>query len=122
MIVERRQILFSRDALLEAARLYAGLPQQQDLPYGTIVAVSTSTAAGGAVLNVLVQQNGASQMRNIPLSGPKLMAALILLCRKRHVPLPRNAEKALTLEGGSLVLTLSCSVRTAGEQPCAGAA
>lgn len=115
MIVERRQVLFSPSALLEAARLYAELPQQRDVPHGMVTAVSLAASPAGPVLSIRVHQSGASQLRSVPLAGAKVLAVLILLCRKRRIPLPRNAEKALAVEGDNLVLSVACSVHNAGE-------
>ncbi len=109
MIVERRQILFSSEALLEAVRLYSALPQQQDVPFGVIASASVTSAGGNPVLNIMVQQSGASQLRHVALNGMKILAALILLCRKRQVPIPRQARKTVAIEGEGLVLTLFCS-------------
>lgn len=122
MIVERRQILFSPEALLEAVRLYSALPQQSDVPFGLIASVSVKPAGASPVLDIVVQQSGASQLRKVPLAGLKIMAALLLLCRKRQIPVPKQAKKNITVEGQGLVLTVVCSDYGRGAQPEASAA
>lgn len=109
MIAERRQILFSPEALLDAVRLYGALPQQQDLPFGLVVSLTVKMAGTSPAMDVHVQQSGASQLRTVPLSGTKILAALILLCRNRHIPVPKQAKKSLAVEGQGLLLTLFCT-------------
>ena len=105
MIYERRRLAFAAEALREVFRCYAEIPKQSDLPMGTITRVTVCPAAPVRV-TVLIQQSGASRLREIEIAADKLLVALIYFCRCQRIPLPRNPVKSLSVAEGQIVLDL----------------
>ncbi|WP_207460200.1 hypothetical protein [Azospirillum sp. SYSU D00513] len=111
MIVESRRIVFNDTALRLAIRLYADVSTQGDLPQGVITGVDLRDNDGLSA-TVFVQQSGASMLREAVLSQQKILAALLLLCRSQKIPVPRQADKSLTVAGSRLVLDIKHKPRT----------
>lgn len=111
MIVESRRIVFNDTALRLAIRLYADVSTQGDLPQGVITGVDLHDNDGLSA-TVFVQQSGASMLREAVLSQQKILAALLLLCRSQKIPVPRQADKSLTVAGSRLVLDIKHKPRT----------
>jgi len=110
MIFETRELVFTNSALKKAFAWYATVPNQADLPLGVITAV-TPKPGGGAT--VLVQQSGASRIREVSFNASKTMAVLLYFCRKQRIPIPRDADKDISAQGDSISLTISGQTRTA---------
>jgi hypothetical protein len=109
MIIETRELLFTNSALKKAFAWYATVPHQTDLPLGAITMVTPKP--GGAVI-LLVQQSGASRIREVSFTASKTMAVLLYFCRKQRIPIPRDAEKDISAQGDSISLTISGKTRT----------
>lgn len=110
MIIETRELLFTNSALKKAFAWYATVPHQTDLPLGVITMVTPKP--GGAV-SLLVQQSGASRIREVSFNASKTMAVLLYFCRKQRIPIPRDADKDIATEGEAIRLTISGKTRTA---------
>jgi len=105
MIVESRRIVFDGTALRQAVRLYAEAATQGDVPQGVITDVALKEGRAPSAI-VHIQQSGASQLREAVLNEGKILASLLLLCRSQKIPVPRNAEKTLSVAGNRLVLEI----------------
>ncbi len=53
-----------------------------------------------------VERAGGEEIETVDLNASHLAAALITFCRKRRIPLPRNARKELDVMDDQLVLRL----------------
>lgn len=53
-----------------------------------------------------VERAGGEEIETVDLNSSHLAAALITFCRKRRIPLPRNAKKELDIIEDQLVLRL----------------
>jgi hypothetical protein len=105
MITERRQIIFSNNALKEAVLLFR--TAHPDLvPHGQLhrVWVAADPEVG---VYAQFEQLGARRHNELRLGRREVAACVILYCRKHKIPLPRTADKFLEVEGGcvSLVIT-----------------
>lgn len=103
MITDRRQILFSSEALREAVRLYAATYPGKT-PVGAVVDVQVTSADGQPNLVARFEQPGSRTLNDVRFGPHQVAAFLILLCRTLKIPLPRRAEKSLAVEGNSIVL------------------
>ncbi len=112
MPAELRHILFRTTEVVSAVVLYQrhmGLP----LPAGTILSCGLEPAEPGAaigfslVIGLDKPKLDEAPRRRVTVEGPALAAALILLCRERHVPLPAKADKSLQRFGDQLGLVVA---------------
>ena len=105
MITERRQIIFSNEALKDAVRVFrTAYPGR--VPYGQIV---RAWAVGEPEVSVQVEIEppGARRFQTIRLAKPEIAAAIILYCRRNRIPLPRTSDKFLDMEAGCLTLVMT---------------
>jgi hypothetical protein len=105
MIIDSRQIQFSAEALKEAVRTYRELFPQKQPPglLGTIAIRGLNPLS----LGVKVQAMGSRVYREVEMTESEVAAMLILYCRKLKIPLPRNADKAIKVQGDNLSLIVS---------------
>jgi hypothetical protein len=108
MITERRQILFSNEALREAVVLLRDSYPDR-VPMGQVRRVWTLGEAAPQLV-VQLEKPGARALHEHVLSQREIAAAVILLCRKLKVPLPRSSDKYLEVEGGALSLVITKQV------------
>lgn len=105
MIIDSRQIQFSAEAVKEAVKTYRELfPQKQ--PPGLLGTV-TIRGLNPITLRVMVQAVGSRVYREVEMTESEVAAMLILYCRKLKIPLPRNADKAIKVQGDNLSLIVS---------------
>jgi hypothetical protein len=101
---ELRRIGFSKDALIMALKLYFASSKHQ-LPAGTVESCNFTTEPDLVVtLGIRNPANGAVSKINV--QAPTIAAAMITYCGKVRVPLPRNAEKSLRVDGDQLTLVV----------------
>ena len=99
MASEFRQVVFENDELLQALEEHFGGPDER-VPQGGIR--SAGIAADERNID-LVGKSDADRCRfSVP--AEHVAAALIGLCRKRGIPLPRSAKKYLVGSGDNLAL------------------
>jgi hypothetical protein len=110
MITERRQVIFSNEAVKEAVRLFASLHPDK-MPHGQIRRVWT-VSEPELQLVVQVERVGARQLIDLAFTQGEIAAFLILFCRKSKIPLPRNADKFLEIENGCLSLVITKQILT----------
>lgn len=110
MIIETRELVFSNAALKKAFAWYGTVPHQADLPHG---AITTVTPRPGGGVTVLVQQTGASRIREVAFNASKTMAVLLYFCRKQRIPIPRDADKDIAARDDAICLTIFGQTRTA---------
>lgn len=105
MITERRQIIFSTDALRDAVQLYrASYPER--IPHGRIHKV-WPVGEPETYLVVQIEPLGARRLLDHRMSQREIAACVILYCRKARVPLPRNGNKYLEVDNGMLSLVIT---------------
>jgi len=114
MITERRQILFSTEALKEAVLLLREAHPDR-VPMGHVRRV-WPLADPEPHLVVQLEKAGARALHEHTLTEKELAAAVILLCRKVRIPLPRTADKYLDAEGGNLSLVITKRMPLDGSQ------
>jgi hypothetical protein len=110
MITERRQVIFSNDAVKEAVRLFATIHPDK-MPHGHIRRVWFA-AEPEMTLTVQFEPPGARQLHDMEFGQGEIAAFLILFCRKNKIPLPRTADKFLEVENGSLSLVITKQILT----------
>lgn len=103
MIFETRHLVFSNSSLKKAFAWYQQAPSQTDLPMGVITAV-TPNPGGGAT--VMVQPSGATKTREVTFLSSKTLGVLLLFCRRQKIPIPRDAEKDISVAEDGLVLII----------------
>lgn len=111
MIYELRELTFTEAALKDAFKWYQEAPNQKDMPHGVIASVKPQPG-GGAV--IMLQQAGASRMREIPFPSSRLLMVLLYFCRKQRIPIPRESEKTLTADESGIILTIGYQFRSTG--------
>jgi hypothetical protein len=109
MIYELRELTFTEAALKDAFRWYQSAPNQKDCPHGAIASVKPQP--GGGVM-VLLQQAGASKMREVAFTSSRLLMVLLYFCRKQKIPIPREAEKTLSSDEAGIILTIGYQFRS----------
>lgn len=114
MIFETRHLVFTNTALRQAFAWYQRVPNQSDLPFGTITAVTPRV--GGAV-RVMVQQSGSSKGREVAFEPSKTLGVLLLFCRRQKVPIPRDAEKDIVPSDDGIMLTIRGKTATTAPPP-----
>lgn len=110
MIYELRELTFTEAALKDAFRWYQAAPNQKDMPHGAVASVKPQP--GGGVV-VLLQQAGASKMREVSFASSRLLMVLLYFCRKQRIPIPRESEKTLSADEAGIILTIGYQFRSA---------
>ena len=110
MITERRQVIFSNEAVKEAVRLFASVHPDK-MPHGQVRRV-WFTSEPEPALSVQFEHLGARNLHEVTFGQGEIAAFLILLCRKNKIPLPRSADKFLEIENGSLSLVITKQIQT----------
>jgi len=101
---ETRQIIFSHDEVVAAIQqLYQR--SHQVFPKGRIWDIAISEENGCQVDCDIVDSHNVRD--RVTVAGAKLAAALILFCITRKVPLPANAQKALSVVNNHLALRVT---------------
>ena len=90
MITERRQVIFSNDAVKEAVRLFASLHPDK-MPHGQIRRVWT-VSEPELQLVVQVEQAGARQLIDLVFTQGEVAAALRALPSRFHLTVPERED------------------------------
>lgn len=101
MASEFRQLVFENDELLEALMEFLGA-QDERIPRDGIR--SAAIAADEMNIDLIGKTN--SQQTPFQMPAGDVAAALIGLCRRRGIPLPRSAKKYLVASGDNLALRI----------------
>lgn len=105
MITERRQIIFSNDALKDALLLFrTAYPDR--VPHGRIHRAWVVDGPDLAV-HAEIEPSGARRFLGVRFGKSEMAAAVILYCRRHKIPLPRVADKFLEAESGCLSLVIT---------------
>lgn len=110
-ISERRLIVFSREAVLDAL-LYNDRASQGWLCRAAIQRVALRQADAGPVAVVTAERDGQRRWVEVDFNATQIAAALIRYCRALRIPLPRAARKSLELQGDGLCLRIATTVTT----------
>lgn len=97
MITEIRDLIFSREALIEVFRFHAEAPGS-NLEAGSVVDVAITNAAEGTVA-VTHHPRGARSNLTQSFTPAETVAAVIRYCQHHSVPIPREARKTLEVQG-----------------------
>jgi hypothetical protein len=101
---EQRHVVFSKDALVVALKLYyAG--RDQPLPSGTVEYCSIDVLPDIAV-TIGIREESSGALEKVTVGPESIAAAMITYCRKINVPLPRAGQKSLLASGDSVVLVV----------------
>ncbi|HYD07227.1 MAG TPA: hypothetical protein VEC60_15945 [Reyranella sp.] len=107
---ETRHIIFPKDALIAAIKFLAAA-SNQPLPPGRLDGcLIVSEPDISVLLDIRDDATGELQRREFP--AEKLGAAMIGYCRQVGVPLPRSAEKSLSVSGDNLMLIVQIRGRS----------
>jgi hypothetical protein len=102
MASEFRQLVFENDELLEALVDYFGSVSAR-LPRDGI---RSASIAADEVSIELIGKTDSAQQRPYQVPAEDVAIALIGLCRKRGIPLPRGSKKYLVGSGDNLALRI----------------
>jgi len=102
MASEFRQLVFENHELLEALAEHFGA-QDGRIPRDGI---RSAAIAADEMSIELIGKNDSQQEKSIQLPAGDVAAALIGLCRRRGIPLPRSAKKYLVGSGDNLALRI----------------
>jgi len=107
VLTDLRALTFSSMALRQAFELTRQVAPER-IPPGPIASIVLRGSGPDVTAVVLVQQPGATRLREVEVPAIRLAAMLILFCRKLDIPLPRQARKRLAIvhEGGEARLSL----------------
>lgn len=99
---EYRKLVFTADELKHVAAEFC-VGNGLILPQDDLVGIELTGNADHPLRleYVTATRTGLS---NLSLSRDQLGAALILYCRKRHIPVPRTAEKNVKIDGSEVSL------------------
>jgi hypothetical protein len=115
MITERRQIIFSNDALKDAVQLFrTAYPDR--VPHGRIHRV-WAVGEPDLTVHAEIEPSGARRFLETRFGKPEMAAAVILYCRRHKIPLPRSADKFLEVESGCLSLVITRQFAPAPPEP-----
>jgi hypothetical protein len=107
---ETRHIMFPKDALIAALKFMASAANQP-LPPGQLEGcLILSEPDISVLLDIRDDATGEVKRREFP--AEKLGAAMIGYCRQVGVPLPRSAEKSLSVSGDNLMLIVQIRGRS----------
>ena len=107
-ITEIRQLVFSRDTLLDAI-LYT---DRVDKGWLHRAVIQKLEIVGGDALSVVVtaERDGAKAWTKVGFKPAEIAATMIRYCKALKIPLPRNAKKQLELQGDSICLKISVNM------------
>jgi hypothetical protein len=110
-ITEIRQLIFSRDTLLDAI-LYSERASDGWLARAAVHGV---TVRGGESISVVVtaEREGHRKWVEAEFGPAQIAAAMIRYCRALRIPLPRGSQKALEVQGDNICLKITVNLTTA---------
>lgn len=111
IVAEKRQIVFSNVALLEAVLIQLKKLQQK-IPVGRIEGIK---ATGDAEVRVSLQLRNlhTNTLHDLPVAAEVLAAGLLAFCLDHRIPVPRRAAKSLAMINDEVALILELPPRSA---------
>jgi hypothetical protein len=110
-ITEIRQLIFSRDTLLDAI-LYADRASNGWLSRAAVQGVAVRAGDGISVV-VTAEREGHREWTKVELGPAQIAAAMIRYCRALKIPLPRGSQKSLEVQGDNICLKITVNLSTA---------
>ncbi len=105
---EIRHLVFNRDELQELALGFLG--ERGERPNLVGLVPELIVEEGGIRLDLTHAVIRSTERRTIALGSGELLAAAILHCKRRHVPLPMRGQKQLATMKGSLALVIAMRI------------
>ena len=102
MPIEMRRVVFTSDEFRDALRDYGG-DGQVKLPAGNFQSVVFNDESHKE-LTARVSPPGAETATDVVLSTASVAATLLKYCMQLGIPLPRSAQKSISLSGTNIVL------------------
>lgn len=99
---ETRFISFPKDALIAAIKLLSKSAGQL-LPHGKLESCDIRAEPEIAV-SIGIRDENTGELRTRDFTAERLGAAMIAYCRQLNVPLPKTADKSLSVSGENVVL------------------
>lgn len=105
MVRERRVLYFSHQEVMDALRLFnaTGL----DLPDGAVIRTFTLNSEPVITLTITIDTLDREPETQQVLKGPFIAAMMLRYCFEKKIPLPRNADKDLSIVDGDLAMALT---------------
>lgn len=111
IIAEKRQILFSNMALLEAV-LVQLKKLRHPIPAGQIEGVK-AVDDGTIRVTLQIRNLHTNILHDLPIAPEITAAGLIAFCVDHRIPVPRRAEKSLGMFDGQMALIMELPPRSA---------
>jgi hypothetical protein len=105
MISEIRRVMFSAEALTDIIDFARQRGATQRLPPGVIEEITLQDPQAPKV-TVRINVLGGGKIQTVTLPQSELAAILILYCRSRKIPLPRQGSKSFEIVQANLCLTM----------------
>ncbi len=109
MPTEKRQIIFSKDEVMQALRAYR-LTHHDFLPSGDVIEFTLKPTAGGGGVHLTVACNliygETRQTINIEVADADVVELLIRCCLENNIPIPRMGQKSANAVDGMLALII----------------
>ncbi len=107
---EVRYITFPKDAMIAAIKFLTAATNQP-LPPGRLESCAVQAEPDIAVM-VGIRDESSGELHHREFTAERLGAAMIAYCRQVGVPLPRSAEKSLSVSGDNLMLCVQVRARS----------
>ena len=101
---ETRKLAFTQ-AELQAALVNYALRSDMKLPNANIENIFVSNESDTTV-RLVFQPNTADEVKEVEFSQEHVAAGIILYCRSRGIPLPRDSRKVLLVENDSVSMMM----------------
>jgi hypothetical protein len=107
--IEMRRVVFTSDEFRDALRDYGG-DAQVKLPAGNFKSVAFNDDSHKE-LTASISPPGAEATTDVVLSSAAVAATLLKYCMQLGIPLPRSAQKSISLSGTNIVLDFRMPTR-----------
>ncbi len=107
---EVRTITFPKDAMIAAIKFLAAAANQP-LPPGRLESCVVRSEPDIAI-TLRIRDESTGALNEQEFTAERLGAAMIAYCRQVGVPLPRSAEKSLSVSGDNLMLCVQVRARS----------
>lgn len=112
MLLEVRKLIFSDDLLQEALLAHCKTEGKQ-VPNSPIQKIHfTPRPAGGSSLVVDFMTSNPKKPYELNLNEAFILTAMIMVCKRHGVPLPRDASKAIQATDQGLAMIVSMKINT----------
>jgi hypothetical protein len=110
-ITEIRQLIFSRDTLLDAI-LYSERARKGWLSRAAVHGVAVRPGDSVCVV-VTAEREGHRTWVEVEFGPAQIAAAMMRYCGALRIPLPRNSQKTLEVQGDNVCLKITLNLTTA---------